>query len=152
MEQKMFSHILLPTDGSPLSEAAIQKGIQFAKTIGAKVMGLHVIPQFHVITLNPVMLEDTEDEFARECKAKAEQYLGVIEKLASEAGVPCETSYVVNDHPDEAIVDFAKEAQCDLIAMASHGRSGIRSILIGSVTQKVLARATCPVLVLRSTE
>jgi nucleotide-binding universal stress UspA family protein len=58
---------------------------------------------------------------------------------------------VVNDHPDEAIVNFAKEAQCDLIAMASHGRSGIRSILIGSVTQKVLARATGPVLVLRST-
>lgn len=148
----MFKRILLPTDGSPLSEIAIQQGIQFAKTINAKVIGVHVIPEFHVITLNPVMLEDTEDEFARECKAKAEEYLGAIEKLAREAGVPCETSYVVNDHPDEAIVNFAKEAQCDLIAMASHGRSGIRSILIGSVTQKVLARAVCPVLVLRPTE
>jgi nucleotide-binding universal stress UspA family protein len=152
MEQKVFKRILLPTDGSPLSEIAIQKGIQFAKTINAKVIGLHVIPEFHAITLDPVMLEDTEDEFARECKAKAEEYLGVIEKLAHEAGVPCETSYVVNDHPDEAIVNFAKEAQCDLIAMASHGRSGIRSILIGSVTQKVLARAVCPVLVFHPTE
>ncbi|MDB5764757.1 MAG: universal stress protein [Herminiimonas sp.] len=145
----MFHRILLPTDGSPLSEAAVQKGIQLAKTINAKVIGFHVIPEFHVITLSPVMLEDTEDEFARECKAKAEQYLAFIEKNASEAGVPCESAYVVNDHPEEAITQFAKETGCDLVAMASHGRSGVRNILVGSVTQKVLALAASPVLVFR---
>jgi nucleotide-binding universal stress UspA family protein len=71
----MFKRILLPTDGSPLSEAAIRKGVQLARTMDATVIGLHAVPRFHVITLNRVMLEDTEDEFAMECRAQAERCL-----------------------------------------------------------------------------
>src|SRR4051812_13673501 len=99
----MFKRILLPTDGSPLSEAAIRKGVEFARFLNATVVGFHTVPRFHVITLDPVMLEDTEDQFAMECKAQAERSLQFIEKTAADAGVRFETAYVADDHPDAAI-------------------------------------------------
>ena len=145
----MFTHLLLPTDGSQLSEAAIQKGIQFATEINAKVTGFHVIPKFHVFTYGTEMLEDTEGQYAKDCKARAMQYLGVIESAAKTAGVTCETAYVTHDHPYEAIINAAEERTCDLIMMASHGRRGVQGVLIGSETQKVLTHSKIPVLVYR---
>lgn len=85
----MFKHLLLPTDGSQLSEAAIQKGVQFAKSINAKVTGFYVMPEFHVFTYRTEMLEDTKEEFAKDCRAHADQFLAVIEKAAKAAGVAC---------------------------------------------------------------
>jgi nucleotide-binding universal stress UspA family protein len=145
----MFTHILLPTDGSPQSDAAIQQGIQFAKGINAKVTGFHVIPEFHVFTYRTEMLEDTKGQFARDCRAHAEQYLVVIEKAAKDAGVTCDTDYATDDHPYEAIIKAAEKKGCDLIMMASHGRRGVQGILIGSETQKVLTHSKMPVLVYR---
>jgi nucleotide-binding universal stress UspA family protein len=145
----MFKHILLPTDGSELSMAATKKGIQLAKSINAKVTGFHVTPTFHVLTLNLKMLESTKEQFEKDCKAEAENYLALVAQAAADAGVPCDIDYVANDHPDEAIVKAAEEKGCDLIAMGSHGASGLRSVLIGSVTQKVLAKTQLPVLVFR---
>ncbi len=145
----MFTHILLPTDGSPLSDTAIQQGIQFAKGINAKVTGFHVIPEFHVFTYRTEMLEDTKGQFARDCRAHAEQYLGAIEKAAKEAGVTCDTAYATDDHAYEAIIKAAETKGCDLIMMASHGRRGVQGILIGSETQKVLTHSKIPVLVYR---
>ena len=72
----MFKHILLPIDGSELSEAAIQKGIQFAKSINAEVTGFHVILPFHVFTIQTEMLEDTKNQYESESKVHAEQFLG----------------------------------------------------------------------------
>jgi nucleotide-binding universal stress UspA family protein len=83
----MFKHILLPTDGSERSEAAIQKGIQFAKSINAKVTGFHVLLPFHVFTFQTEMLEDTKEQFERDAKAHAERFLDVITKAAEAAGV-----------------------------------------------------------------
>jgi nucleotide-binding universal stress UspA family protein len=82
----MFKHILLPTDGSELSEAAIQKGIQFAKSINAKVTGFHVILPFHVFTLQMERLGDTKEQYERQSKGQAEQFLGVIKKAAEKGG------------------------------------------------------------------
>ena len=98
----MYTHILLPTDGSPRSEAAIQEGMKFAKSINAKVTGFHVTPQFHVFTYKTEMLEDTKGQFARDSRAHAQQYLSVIERAAQEAGVTCDTVYVSHDHPGRA--------------------------------------------------
>jgi nucleotide-binding universal stress UspA family protein len=145
----MFRHILLPTDGSPLSEAAIQQGIEFAKGINAKVTGFHVMPEFHVFTYKTEMLEDTEGQFAKDSRAHAQKYLGVIERAAKDAGVTCDTAYVAHDHPYEAIIEAAKTNSCDLIMMASHGRRGAQGVLIGSETQKVLTHSKIPVLVYR---
>jgi nucleotide-binding universal stress UspA family protein len=148
-ETNMFTHILLPTDGSPLSEAAIRQGIQFAKGINAKITGFYVMPEFHVFTYRTEMLEDTKEEFAKDCETHARQYLGVIEKVAKEAGVACDTTFATDDHPYEAIIKAAEKQGCDLIMMASHGRRGVQGILIGSETQKVLTHSKIPVLVYR---
>ena len=144
-----MKHILLPTDGSELSEAAIQKGIQFAKSINAEVTGFHVILPFHVFTIQTEMLEDTKEQYERASKVQAEQFLGVIKKAAEKAGVSCDTDYVTSNHPYEMIINAAEKKGCDLIMMAAHGRSGVQGLLIGSETQKVLTHTKIPVLVFR---
>jgi nucleotide-binding universal stress UspA family protein len=145
----MFKHILLPTDGSELSEAAIQKGIQFAKSINAEVTGFHVILPFHVFTVQTEMLEDTKEQYERASKVQAEQFLGVIKKAAEKTGVSCDTDYVTSNHPYEMIINAAEKKGCDLIMMAAHGRRGVQGLLIGSETQKVLTHTKIPVLVFR---
>jgi nucleotide-binding universal stress UspA family protein len=145
----MFKHILLPTDGSELSEMAVRKAMQFARSLNAKVTGIHVIPRFHVFTYRTDMLEDTREQFAIDSKAQAEKYLAVVSAMAREAGVVCDVQSVISDNPHEAIVQAAKEKGCDAIVMASHGRSGVQAILLGSQTSKVLVHTNLPVLVLR---
>jgi nucleotide-binding universal stress UspA family protein len=145
----MFKHILLPTDGSRLSEDAIRMGVQLAKTVNAKVTGFYVMPEFHVFTYKTEMLEDTKREFAKDSKAHAAQYLSVIETAAKAAGVTCEIVSATHDHPYEAIIRVAKQRGCDLIVMASHGRKGVQAVLLGSETQKVLTHSHVPVLVCR---
>ncbi len=143
----MFKHILVPTDGSGRSESAVRKGIDLAKSVGAKVTGLYVIPDFHIFTYRTEMLEDTREQYAKDCEAHAAQYLGLINKVAKDAGVPCNTVHVSHDHPYEAILRTAEQLGCDLIVMASHGRRGVQGVLLGSETQKVLTHAHIPVLV-----
>jgi nucleotide-binding universal stress UspA family protein len=145
----MFKHLLLPTDGSELSEAAIHAGMQFAKSIGAKVTGFYAMPRFHMLTYQTEMLTDTREQFAKDCKAHAERFLAAVARAAKAADVPCETALQASDHPYEAIIAIAKEKGCDLIMMASHGRSGVQAFLLGSETQKVLTHGVIPVLVFR---
>jgi nucleotide-binding universal stress UspA family protein len=145
----MFKHLLVPTDGSKSSEAAIHKAIEFAKESHARVTGFCVMPQFHVFTYRTEMLEDTNEQYAKDSRAHAEQYLRVIEREAKEAGVPCDTAMATSDHPYEEIIKAAKDRDCDLIMMASHGRRGVRGALIGSETQRVLTHCDVPVLVYR---
>jgi nucleotide-binding universal stress UspA family protein len=145
----MFKHILLPTDGSKLSDHAIRMGVQVAKSVSAKVTGLYVMPEFHVFTYKTEMLEDTKGEFAKDSKAHATQYLSVIETAAKAAGVTCDIASVTHDHPYEAIIKVAKQRGSDLIVMASHGRKGVQAVLLGSETQKVLTHSHIPVLVCR---
>jgi nucleotide-binding universal stress UspA family protein len=145
----MFKHVLLPTDGSKLSEDAIRIGVQLAKTVNAKVTGIYVMPEFHVFTYKTEMVEDTKEEFAKDSKAHAAQYLNVIETAAKAAGVTCDIASTTHDHPYRAIIEAAKRRGCDLIVMASHGRKGVQGVLLGSETQKVLTHSDIPVLVCR---
>jgi nucleotide-binding universal stress UspA family protein len=145
----MFKHLLLPTDGSQLSKAAVQKSVQFAKSINAKVTGLYVMPVFHAVGRKTEMLDDADEAFARECRALADQFLSVIEDAAKATDVACETELVISDHPYEAIIKAAEEKGCDVIAMASHGRKGVQGLTLGSETQKVLTNSKIPVLVFR---
>lgn len=145
----MFKHILIPTDGSSLSEIAIQKAVLFAKSINAKVIGLHVVPEYHVFTYQSEMLSDTEEEFERYSAISAKRCLAVIEEAARGAGVQYEGDYVTSDHPYEEIIKSANAKGCDLIAMASHGRKGLQGLLIGSEAQKVLTHSKIPVLIFR---
>ncbi|MES2069267.1 MAG: universal stress protein [Pseudomonadota bacterium] len=145
----MFKRILLPTDGSETSAKAIQSCISFAKETGATIIGLHVIPEFHTFTYQTEMLEDTRAEYERKCMAHVKKYLAEIEIAAKAADVQCETSYMISESPYEAIIKAAKDKRCELIAMASHGRKGMKGFLLGSETQKVLTNSQIPVLVFR---
>ncbi|WP_168793994.1 universal stress protein [Paraburkholderia aromaticivorans] len=145
----MFKHLLVPTDGSTLSEAAIQMTVTLAVESGAKVTGLHVIPEFHVLAYGTEMIADNEDRIIQSARQRAEDYLGVIKKAAAQAGVECNTVSESRAHPYEAIINVATQQNCDLIVMASHGRSGMRAFLLGSETQKVLTHSSIPVLVVR---
>jgi nucleotide-binding universal stress UspA family protein len=145
----MFKQILLPTDGSDLSERAVLAGVSFAREIGAKVIGLTVTPEFHTFTYKTEMLEATEDEFNASTQRQAAKNLAVISDGASTAGVPCDVVQVTSDEPWAAILQVAKDRGCDLIIMASHGRRGIKALILGSETQKVLVHTDIPVLVYR---
>ena len=148
----MFKHLLIPTDGSELSEAAIQAGVQFAKSINAKVTGFHAMPKFHMLVYGPDGVTDKRqdfEDFEKEWKTRADRFLAVIMRAAKAADVPCETAVQTSDQPYEAIIAMAKEKGCDLILMASNGRRGVQAFLLGSETHKVLTHSKVPVLVFR---
>jgi len=146
----MFSHLLIPTDGSPLSDAAVKRGVELAKEMNAKVTGLHVAEPFRVLSTESEVLKDTREEYYASARANAEQVLAAFETAAKSAGVSAfERVFVVSDHPYEAIIDTARDKGCDLILMASHGRRGLQALLLGSETHKVLVHSKIPVLVYR---
>lgn len=147
----MYKNILIPTDGSSLSRKAILGGVKLAKALGAKVTGFFAAPAPTPVVYGeflPVGFMQPDDH-ARMIERAAAKYLGVIEKAAREAGVPCKCIHVTDEFPAEAILAVAKKENCDLIFMASHGRRGLASVLIGSETHKVLTHAKIPVLVYR---
>ena len=145
----MFKHLLIPTDGSPLSESAALKGLELARTLGARVTALHVSPRFHVITYRTEMLEDSRDEYERDSRLHAERYLDFVAKAAAQAGVACDTVRQVGDDVYRSIIEVATDKSCDAISMASHGRRGVAGVLLGSQTQHVLTHSVIPVVVWR---
>jgi nucleotide-binding universal stress UspA family protein len=145
----MFKRILLPTDGSELSARAVLAGVSFAQEAGAQVIGVTALPDFKTFTANADMIESTEDEYLAASEARARTYLAPIEAAARTAGVECSTVLVRSDDPHDAILRTARDRGCDLIIMASHGRHGLKGVLLGSETQKVLVHSAIPVLVYR---
>lgn len=145
----MHRHILIPTDGSALSQAALEYGIALAKSVGAKVTVLTVSTPFHTFAVEPVMVTDTPEQYAKQVAALAKKYLDAAKEVALAAGVNCETVHVEHDHPYLAIIEMAAKKLCDLVVMASHGRRGTSAIVLGSETSKVLTHSGIPVLVVR---
>jgi nucleotide-binding universal stress UspA family protein len=147
----MFKKILLPTDGSDLSKKAAKKGIDFAKSIGAGVVGFFSPEDYRALMYSeyipPSLL--SQEEFEANAKKAAEKHLAFIEKTAAAAGVPYEGYFLSSIAPWEAIVEAAKKKRCDLIFMASHGRTGLAGLVLGSQTTKVLTHSKIPVLVYR---
>ena len=147
----MFKHILLPTVGSKLSGKAVRRGIDFARKTKARLTALHVVPEFKLMvdegitTLNPGLRKRLEDEG----RARAQKMLDEIAKQARARGVRCATLSVAGDLPYQKIIATARTKKCDLILMASHGRHGLSSLLLGSETAKVLLHSKIPVLVVR---
>jgi len=146
----MFKHILVPTDGSERSEQAVRFAVDLAKTHGARITGIHVVPDFHLmIAYEGAFDPATEEKIEREALAKAEDYLGFIRKTAQESLVACDTVRATSEHPYDEICKTADQRGCDLVIMTSHGRRSIMSMLLGSETRKVLSHAKIPVLVVR---
>jgi len=145
----MYKHILIPTDGSDLSWMAVRQGMAFAKSLNARVTAVTVTPSFHTMTVDPVMVADTPEQYRKDCEAAAARYLGAAAESAKVMGVTCEGVHVVSDHPYQAIIETAQSKGCDLIFMASHGRRGMAALVLGSETTKVLTHSKIPVLVYR---
>ena len=145
----MYKRILIPTDGSEASQRAILAGIDFAREVGAEVVGLTATPEFHVLSTDSTMLEDTPEQFAASSDMRARRILADVENAARDAGVACRIEHAIDDDPYAAIIAAARNLGCDLIVMASHGRRGLKGLLLGSETQKVLVHSAIPVLVHR---
>lgn len=146
----MYRKILLPTNGSALCDLAVKKGIEFAKAVGAGVVGFHAIPATSYLIYTEAGPSDLlAEQFERDAKARGERLVKALEDEARAAGVACETLLLTNDHPWEGIIEAADTRDCDLIFMASHGRRGLSALLLGSETTKVLTHTRIPVLVYR---
>jgi nucleotide-binding universal stress UspA family protein len=145
----MYKHILIPTDGSHLSERAVKQGIMLAKSLNAQVTAVTVSPTFHTLAIEPMMVTDTPKQYEEDCRIMAEKYLAVARDAAKAAGVSYDGMHIVHDHPYEAIIDAATKKDCDLIFMASHGRRGVSALVLGSETTKVLTHSKIPTLVCR---
>ena len=143
----MTQRILVATDGSEPSQRAAAMAIGLARPLRATVIGCAALP---VYPYHGVGGEGAPAESAFQAKAAAEgnRHLDDIERAAAQAGVPF-VRVMREGHPDDIILQAADTEGCDLIVMASHGRRGVASLLLGSETQKVLARSTRPVLVVR---
>jgi nucleotide-binding universal stress UspA family protein len=146
--KRMYKHILLPTDGSELSKAAVKHGIALAKAIGARVTALVVSTPLNSLVVDPSIVSGALDQYKALVAEQTAKYLENISANAREAGVDCGTLCVEHDKPYEAIVDTAKSHGCDLVVMASHGLRGVSAIL-GSETLKVLTHTSVPILVYR---
>jgi nucleotide-binding universal stress UspA family protein len=147
----MFKHILIPTDGSSRSVAAIEKAVRLAKEQKGRVTGLYV-----AAPAQRVLVEDASSMHYRLPRTHGDgahpasrKYLREVSQTAAELGVPFDVVYAVNERPYDEIVRTANRLKCDLICMASHGRTGLSKLLLGSQTSRVLALSRIPVMVIR---
>jgi nucleotide-binding universal stress UspA family protein len=145
----MYRHILLPTDGSALSRKAVRAGVAFAKKVGAKVTGFYSPEQYEVLAYGEYFPPDlmSRAEWEERNKRTAEKVLAYVQKEAKARGVRYSGLHVASLAPWQAIVDAARKKKCDLIFMASHGRTGVAGLLLGSQAAKVLAHSKGPVLI-----
>lgn len=145
----MYKHILLPTDGSLLSEQSIGKGVELAKHLNARVTGLYVTPPLYLGEGDEggVLDPDSKARVEQMTEDRTRKYLAFIEQAAKAAGVPCQCLHVTGASAYAEIIRIAESNRCDLIVMASHGRKGLDGLLLGSETAKVLTHSKLPVLV-----
>lgn len=148
----MFKHILVPTDGSELSQKATRVAVQLAQSLGARITAFHAIAPY------PMPLADgvygyvdafSPDDYRKGTEKHAAELLAAVQAEAGNAGVACTPLFVSAGAPWAGIIEAAKTSGCDLLVMASHGRKGLAGVLLGSETQKVLTHSTVPVMVCR---
>ena len=147
----MFKNILVPTDGSELSDSTVARAVSFASEAGARITFFYAQPDFPMPIYGEGALIDptTPEQFSRAATLEAERILAKARAAAEAAGVSSSADTQVSEVPYEAIIEAAEKNACDLIFMASHGRSGIGRLLVSSVTEKVLSHTKIPVLVYR---
>jgi nucleotide-binding universal stress UspA family protein len=147
----MYKKILVATDGSTLSKKAVSSAIALAQLTGAELVALKVIPRYPQSYFEGgVALAASEvDRIEKQWAEHGQAVVDAVAKSASAKGVQVKAITAKSDLVSEAIIAAAKKQKCDLIIMASHGRRGIKRLLLGSETQQVLTHSHVPVLVLR---
>ena len=144
----MYSRILVPTDGSEITEKAIDTAISLAKALNARLYTISAKEPFPYSAISEMQPTPPQEFFDAQERIAGQRVLAVAQ-LAEAAGVHCQTKTVEALHPWEAIIEHAKHHECDLIVMASHGRRGVSALLLGSETQKLLTHTKIPVLIVR---
>ena len=152
----MYRHLLVPTDGSELSQQAVESAVAMARECGASITFFHVQPSFYGrpdvalygegLVLDPLLSE----QFSKANADFAASILDAAKEQARQQGVLADGDTCVNPVIYEAILEAAQEHHCDLILMASHGRRGLAALVLGSETARVLTHAQLPVLVIHS--
>ncbi len=147
----MYARILVATDGSPLSKKAVNSAISLAALCGAELIAIKVVPRYPQSYFEgsiPLTVEDVkrvEKQWAEDGQAVVD----AVKKVAAAKGVSVKAVTVKSDLVSDALIAAATKHKADLIVMASHGRKGIKRLLLGSETQHVLTHSHVPVLVLR---
>lgn len=147
----MYKRILVTTDGSTLSKKAVKSAIGLAAATGAEMVALHVVPRYPMsyfeggVSMSPQEVSSIEKQWADQGQAMVD----AVTEQAAAAGVKSRAAIARSDLVAEAILGAARKHKCDLVVMASHGRKGLKRLLLGSETQHVLTHSTIPVLVLR---
>lgn len=148
----MYRRILVPIDGSKLSDKALASAIDLAKLARARLVVLHVVER-----IEPVLFADGYvpaelvwmAKYEKNARRRGSRHLRKAAAAAKSAGVRCTTRLVKSSQPHQTIIATARSRSCDLIVMASHGRRGLSALLLGSETTKVLTHCKRPVLVVR---
>jgi nucleotide-binding universal stress UspA family protein len=146
----MYKHILVPTDGTPLSMKAARAAAKLAEKLGARITSIYVIEPYRPplaeesVVFHSMYSMKEHDKAMHKIADKAFARVATVAK-----GLTFDTMAPKSERPWQAIVDAAKERKCDLIVMSSHGRRGLAGLLLGSETQKVLTHSKVPVLVCR---
>lgn len=144
----MFKKILVPTDGSATAQSAASTAAQLAKSQGAQVVGVYVIDPFPYIGIGDASAAGLQAYLA-EAKSAAGLALEALSKVCTGEGVPFTGDTIERNVVYEGVIETAKAEDCDLIVMASHGRQGVKALILGSVAQKVLTHAKIPVLIVK---
>jgi nucleotide-binding universal stress UspA family protein len=140
----MFSHFLIPTDGSDHAMHAAEIGIDLARKVGARVYAFHVLAPLAAVAYFTDVIQHSEDSYSGRAVARAQHHLADIQSMAQAAGVVCQSGYAFDRRP---YVGAAKMQLCDLIVMGTHGYTTLDRLLLGSETNKVLTCCDIPVLV-----
>lgn len=148
----MYSHLLVPIDGSDLSIRAAEQAIALAKLCKARMSVLLVTPtyrQIHSEGYIAPMVNLVRERWEQDQNERAKAILDKVCAAAGKSGVQCETLHVFGDAPYESIIEAANKHGCDVIAMGSHGHGGVKQFLVGSETTRVLSHTKLPVVVYR---
>ncbi len=146
----MYKHILVATDGSTQSAPAIRTALELAKALGARLTCLHVLAAYFPAGAAKAFPPLSNASYRRVIAKESHRALAAFNAAARSNGVAATATSVVGGEPWRVLLQCARTRKCDLIVMASHGRRGLASLLLGSETTKVLTHSKVPVLVCRA--
>ncbi|WP_130804705.1 universal stress protein [Acinetobacter ihumii] len=145
-----YQRILVPVDDSPLSTAAVQHAIDLAKAFNSQVTVMSVVAIDPFVGVDFYKVAPAVTEHLFEAEANAEAHLEKIKSTFTENGIEANIKIIREEPTASGIVNVADEVNADLIVMGSHGRSGLKKLVLGSVAQKVLSESPIPVLIVKA--